>query len=291
MASSFRLAAAEVLDVEPEQILCGNGSDDLLTILTRAFVGEGQKLRLPYPSYVLYKTLAALQCADADETPFDENWQPQPEFSQPSEDVRLAFLPNPNSPTGTVVEQSVISEMAAAIGCPLVVDEAYVDFAADNCLALVRDGGNVLVTRTLSKSYALAGLRFGFLVAPKEMVDQLRKVKDSYNCDALSIAAATAAISDQAWLAENVARICASRQTLTRSLRDLGFSVIDSHANFVWCEHPEAKPQQLYERLKEQGVLVRYMKYTRWREGLRISVGTDEQLDVCLQLAPSHGVT
>lgn len=284
LATPFRLAAASVLNVEPEQILCGNGSDDILTILTRGFVGVGQSLRLPYPSYVLYKTLAQLQGAKSEEVAFADDWQPGPKFGQPHPDVRLAFLPNPNSPTGTVVSAAVVRELAATIGCPLVVDEAYADFAESNCLSLVSECENVFVSRTLSKSYALAGLRFGFLVAPVEIVRQLQKVKDSYNCDSLSIAAATAAILDQAWLRENVRKITASRGRLTCELRELGFSVVDSQANFVWCEHAAAPAASLYEQLKEQGVLVRYMKYSRWREGLRISVGTDEQLDVCLQL-------
>ena len=284
LATAFRVAAAGVLDVEPEQILCGNGSDDLLTILTRAFVGPGQSLRLPYPSYVLYKTLAQLQEAEAEECAFEKDWTPGHDFAAPKSEVRLAFLPNPNSPTGTVTPRERVAEIASQIGCPLVVDEAYVDFADEDCLELVNQCDNVLVTRTLSKSYALAGLRFGFLVASAPMVQQLQKVKDSYNCDALSIAAATAAIMDQKWLADNVQRVNASRRRLTERLRELGFEVIDSQANFVWCEHSAASAETLYQQLKQQGVLVRYMKYTRWREGLRISVGTDEQLDVCLQL-------
>lgn len=287
LATSFRIAAADALDVDPEQILCGNGSDDLLTILTRAFVDPGQTMRLPCPSYVLYKTLARIQGARTEELRFDEQWRPVPEFFAHRDDVRLAFLPNPNSPTGTVVPLEWLQEQAPRLGCPLVIDEAYVDFAEEHSLPLVERLRNVIVTRTLSKSYALAGLRFGYLVAPVEMVEQLRKVKDSYNCDALSIAAATAAISDRAWLRENRRRVIDSRTRLTERLRQLGFAVIDSQANFVWCEHPQASHEALYLGLKQQGVLVRYMKYSRWREGLRISVGTDEQLDACLSLLAS----
>ncbi|MCA9174892.1 MAG: histidinol-phosphate transaminase [Planctomycetales bacterium] len=286
LATSFRLAAASVLNVDPEQILCGNGSDDLLTILTRAFVEPGAKLRLPYPSYVLYKTLALLQGAEPDEQPLTADWLPSAAFAASQDGVQLAFLPNPNSPTGTRAPREVVEATAKSIGCPLIVDEAYVDFAEEHCLPLVDSCSNVIVTRTLSKSYALAGLRFGYLVAPTELVVELRKVKDSYNCDTLSIAAATAAIMDQSWFEENRRRIVATRQRLTVALRELGFSVIDSEANFVWCEHSSAGAQPLFQQLKDRGVLVRYMKYSRWREGLRISIGTDEQIDALLSLLP-----
>ena len=141
-----------------------------------------------------------------------------------------------------------------------------------------------MVARTLSKSYALAGLRFGYLVAQPQVIAQLRKVKDSYNCDALSIAGATAAIDDQAWLAETRATILATRERMTAALRELGFASVPSQANFVWCPHPSVPVEPLYQQLKASGVLVRYMNYAGWGDGLRISVGTDEQVDACLAL-------
>src|SRR5690606_20459166 len=143
--------------------------------------------------------------------------------------------PNPNSPTGTLIAPEAVGALAEKLPCPLLVDEAYVDFAQSHCIDLARRHERVLVSRTLSKSYALAGLRFGFLIAQPRLIAQFRKVKDSYNCDALSIAAATAAIDDQAWLEANRARVIATRRRMTMMLRQLGFEVIDSQANFVWC--------------------------------------------------------
>jgi histidinol-phosphate aminotransferase len=140
----------------------------------------------------------------------------------------------------------------------------------------------VIVTRSLSKSYALAGLRFGFAVAQPAMIEQMLKVKDSYNCDTLSIAAATAAIDDQAWLAENRARIIATRRRLTDALRGLGYDAIDSQANFVWCTHPTRPHRPIYEALKAQGILIRFMSYAGWGDGLRVTVGTDEEIDAFL---------
>ncbi len=284
LAEAFRIRAAEVLGVEPNWILCGNGSDDILTIVTRAFVGQGDLLRLPYPSYILYKTLAQLQGAEAEEVHFGRDWSLGDDFAKPQAALRLAFLPNPNSPSGTLIPPDRVREIAAALACPLVVDEAYGDFAKANCLSLVREHENVLISRTLSKSYALAGLRFGFVVAQPHIIEQLIKVKDSYNCDALAIAGATAAIDDQAWLAENRAKIIATRQKLTVGMQAQGFAAVPSQANFVWCPHPNLPVRPLYERLKEAGVLVRYMDYAGWGDGLRISVGTDEQIDACLGL-------
>ena len=285
MANAFRLKAAEVFKLPSKDwVLCGNGSDDILTIATRAFVGRSDLLRLPYPSYILYKSLAQLQGARSEEVPFAADWSLPPEFAAAAAGLKLAFLPNPNSPTGTVVSREAILQIAQSLPCPLLVDEAYCDFADFSCIDLVQQSERILVSRTLSKSYALAGLRFGFLIAQPQIIEQLVKVKDSYNCDSLSIAGATAALEDQAWLAENRAKVLATRSNLVGGLQQLGFAVIPSHANFVWCEHPTAAAKTLYERLKAERVLVRYMVYPGWREGLRISVGTDEQIGALLTL-------
>ena len=288
LGTAFRIRAAEVLGVEPDWILCGNGSDDILTIVTRAFVGSGERLRLPYPSYILYRTLAQLQGAEWEEVHFENDFSLGAEFSKMHERLKLVFLPNPNSPSGTVIAPEVIAEVANQLDCPLLVDEAYGDFAECNCIELVKQNPRVMVSRTLSKSYGLAGLRFGFLVAQPEMIQMLRKVKDSYNCDAISLAGATAAIDDQAWLLSNRAKIIATRTSMAKRLRELGFEVTESQANFVWCTLAGRAVQPLYESLKRDKVLVRYMNYPGWGDGLRISVGTDDQADACIELLKSY---
>ncbi len=284
MATAFRTRASELLGVPPDWILCGNGSDDILTIVTRAFVGQGDLLRLPYPSYILYKTLAHLQGAEAEEVHFQPDWSLGDDFAVARERLKLAFLPNPNSPSGTVVPPARVRELVDALPCPLLVDEAYVDFADTNCVGLVRENEKIMVSRTLSKSYALAGLRFGYVIAQPQVIEQLVKVKDSYNCDTLSIAGATAAIDDQAWLADNRTKILATRSRLSDRLRELGFAIVDSQANFVWATHPRKANRNLYEQLKAAQVLVRYMNYAGWGDGIRISVGSDEQIDALLTL-------
>ena len=284
VSTAFRLAAGEALNVDPDWIVCGNGSDDILTVLTRSFVNQGDMIRLPNPSYILYRTLAESQGASYQEINFNEDWSLPASFAAADDRLKLVFLPNPNSPTGTVVSQDEILDLADRLPCPILIDEAYVDFAEFNCVDLVKQNEKIMVSRTLSKSYGLAGLRFGFLVAQPSMIEQLLKVKDSYNCDALSIAGATAAITDQSWLKENVAKIKSTRQVLQEKLTQLGFEVIPSQANFVWCTHSLTEVKPIYEYLKENRILVRYMSYPNWKEGLRISVGTDDQISACLSL-------
>jgi histidinol-phosphate aminotransferase len=276
LGDTFRRAAGRVLNVDPDSILIGNGSDDILTILTRAFVPEGGLVLAPTPSYILYKSLAEIQGARFETVPFTADWQLPRSWPAGG---HITFLPNPNSPSGTVVSLAEVERLAAAVApAPLVLDEAYADFADANGLSLLGRVPNLVVTRTLSKSYALAGIRFGFAVADPAVVRELVKVKDSYNCDVLSLAAATAAVEDQEYFRETRARIVATRGRLAAALAALGFDVTPSHANFVWCRRPDRPVKPLYEELKRRKVLVRYMNYAG-TDGLRVTVGSDAETD------------
>ncbi|WZO97477.1 histidinol-phosphate transaminase [Isosphaeraceae bacterium EP7] len=282
VGTDFRKAAARLHGVSPEMILAGNGSDDLLTILTRAFVGQGQLAVAPTPSYILYRTLIEIQGGRFLEVPFDSTWRlDHSRFAHP--EARLAYLANPNSPSGTMLTPDEVSDLANKLPCPLIVDEAYGDFADLHCIALIADHPNVIVTRTLSKGYGLAGLRLGYLIARPEIVDGLSKVKDSYNCDLLSLVGATAALDDQPYLGTTRALILATRARLVETMRRRGYTVPDTQANFAWCTGgPPAAP--LYEALKSRGILVRLMRYPGYDDGLRITVGTDEQVDHFLEV-------
>jgi histidinol-phosphate aminotransferase len=274
---AFRQTAARLHGVAPEMVLAGNGSDDLLTIITRAFIGPGDPAVYPTPSYILYRTLVELQDGRPVEVSFGSDWSlPAESFARPG--VRLAFLANPNSPSGTALPPDRVGELARRLPCPLVVDEAYVDFAETHSIGLVAEHPNVIVTRSLSKGYSLAGLRFGYLIAGPELVAGLIKVKDSYNCDTLSLVGASAALEDQAYLAQTRRRILATRRRLTEAARGLGYHVPESQANFIWCTGgPPAAAT--YEALKDRKILVRLMRYPGHPDGLRISVGTDEEID------------
>jgi len=284
MADAFRAAAAALHGVTPDWVLAGNGSDDILTICTRAFIGEGQVIRTPTPSYVLYKTLAEIQGGRIELIPFQRDWSLGDDFVEDVDDnLKLAIIANPNSPSGTMLSPERVLKLATRLPCPLLVDEAYVDFADQSCLDLIHEDQRIMISRTLSKSYALAGLRFGYVIAQPHMIRELAKVKDSYNCDALSIAGATAAIEDQDWLAENRAKILAGRERLTDGMRRIGFTVADSQANFTWNTHVDWPIKVIAESLIARGIFVRYMKYEGWADGLRISVGTEVQIETCLE--------
>jgi len=280
LGDTFRIAAGKVLGVSPDQILVGNGSDDILTILTRAFVPEGGLVVSPTPSYLLYKTLATIQGARFQTVPYTADWNlPDP---WPVEDADLTFIANPNSPSGTMVDPAAIARLAKRTKGPIVLDEAYADFADDNGLRFAGEP-NLIITRTMSKSYSLAGIRFGFAVGNASLIRELVKVKDSYNCDVLSLAAATAAIQDQDYLRQTRAKIVATREQFTTEIGATGwfsgFEVIPSQANFVWLRRPGRPVKPLYEDLKRRQILVRYMNYAGYGDGLRVSMGTDLEID------------
>lgn len=281
LGTDFRRAAGRVLGVDPDCILVGNGSDDILTILTRAFVPVGGLVVAPTPSYLLYRTLADLQGAQFRTVAFAADWSlPSP---WPERDAHLTLLANPNSPSGTAVPRAALEQLRAETRGPLVIDEAYADFAEDNALDFIRAGTpGIIVTRTFSKSYCLAGVRFGLALTAPAVVRELVKVKDSYNCDVLSLAAAQAAIEDVDYLRATRAKIVATRARMESELTKLGFTVTPSQANFVWCRRADRPVRPIYEELKQRRILVRYMHYEGYGDGLRISVGTDADVEQLL---------
>jgi histidinol-phosphate aminotransferase len=283
MSTEFCKAAARLHGVEPEMVMAGNGSDDLLTILTRAFVGPGDLAAFPSPSYLLYPTLISLQNGRSVVVPYSSDWSLDV-GAVANVGLKLFWLANPDSPSGTALSREQVAELAGALDCPLVVDEAYADFADPRCHAmpLVADHPNVIVTRSFSKGYSLAGIRLGYLIARPEIVVNLVKLKDSYNCDTLSQAAGIAALLDQEYLTETRSKIIATRGRLTAALRSLGYTVPESQSNFVWATGgPPAR--ETFQKLKDRKILVRLMSYPGFPEGLRISIGTDAEIDVLLE--------
>src|SRR6516225_1108029 len=217
-ADDFIAAAARRYGFAPRMIMAGNGSDELLAMLFRATLGPGDRAAWPAPTYSLYETLAAVQEARVLAPPWG------PDFELPLEALvraraRLTIVCNPNSPSGTLTLRRTLARLARMLdGRLLVIDEAYVDFAEDNALDLVQRFPNVAVLRSLSKSYSLAGMRLGLCFAHPEILEQLGKVKDSYNLSRLAIAAGAAALDDDAWMRRNVARVKRTRSMATRRL-------------------------------------------------------------------------
>jgi histidinol-phosphate aminotransferase len=280
---AFREEAAKVNRVPPESILCCNGGDEMLTIAVRSFCGEGRPLAYPTPTYSLYPVLAASQNCPGIEVEFDESYNLPGELLHTG--AKLTILCNPNAPSGSFVEPSVVQRLAGEFKgkSVLLVDEAYVDFASKNCAHLAQANDNVIILRSMSKGYSLAGLRFGYAIASKELIRGLEKVKDSYNVDALSIAAATAAIKDQEYFLGNIEKVKSERARLTNALCDLGFKVPESQANFILAQCIDRNAAQAYKELTRREIYVRYFDLPRLEDKLRITVGTKDENDALLK--------
>jgi histidinol-phosphate aminotransferase len=275
-ADGFRIAAAKVLGVTPDMIIAGNGSDDILTIATRTFLADGDTLAAPDPSYSLYPVLAQLQDAKFAPVPWEKDYA-LPIDGLLATKAKAIYLANPNAPTATMVPPLRIAVLAKAFNGLVLIDEAYVDFADDNCLSLVRDYTNVVITRTFSKGYSLCGLRFGYGVAQPAVIREMMKVKDSYNCDAISVLAATAAIQDQEHARKSWEHVRSERQRVSAELTQLGWDVLPSHANFILAAAPDGNGRAAYLGLKAQGILVRYFDRPGLTDKIRITIGTSQE--------------
>ncbi len=281
-SDAVREEAAKLFDVEIENVLVGNGSDELLRMTVTAFVEPGQTVSYPSPTYSLYEVLVDIQGARNRPVAFPDDWSlPEGLFGN---DSPLTFLSNPNSPTGTLVLPQDVAKLAGSLSGVLVVDEAYVDFAEANCMRLVDEHENVIVMRTLSKSYSLAGLRLGITVASKTLITGLMKIKDSYNLDRLAIAGGAAALADEAHMRANIEKVKATRARLVNELDALDFSTLPSQANFLLTRPPDGLPaKEYYEKLWEKLILIRWLDQPRVREYVRITVGTDDEIDRLLE--------
>lgn len=275
LGNKFRQAAAEVNGVQPENVMCCNGGDDLLTIAFRAFCDESRPVAYLVPTYSLYPVLAKLQNCKAIEIPFDD------EFNLParlvSTNASLTIVCNPNAPNGSFVSIGELASLAEELSEVLLIDEAYVDFAEANCAGLVKEFDNLIVLRSMSKGYSLAGIRFGYAIAQPDLIAGLMKVKDSYNVDAVAIAVATAAIKDQKYFSETTEKVKKDRDILVAQLRDLEFEVPESCANFVLAQSKNCKASDIYDKLVQRRIYVRYFNLPGLDDKLRISVGTGEQ--------------
>jgi histidinol-phosphate aminotransferase len=280
LGSKFRQAAAEVNGMQPENIICCNGGDELLKMAFQAFCDENRTVAYPVPTYSLYPVLAELQNCKAVEIPFDN------EFNLPAKlaasGAALTIVCNPNAPTGSFINVNELASLADETNGVLLIDEAYVDFAEKNCTALVKDFDNVIILRSMSKGYSLAGIRFGYAIAQSGLITGLLKLKDSYNVDAVATAVAAAAIRDQDYFRKAVEKVKAERKRLTAQLRNLGLDVPDSSSNFVLAKCKNGKASEIYEKLTQRNIYVRYFAYPQLEDKLRITIGTLEQNDKLL---------
>ncbi len=287
LAWELRSAAATRYGFAPEEILAGNGSDDLLAMIVRACLGRGDAVCYPTPTYTLYDTLVSIQEARALTFPFPADFTLPEGLAEAG--AKVTFICNPNSPSGTWVPIEEIESLAKRCSGLVVVDEAYVDFAPASALSLAKTYPNVLVLRSFSKSFSLAGMRLGLAFGSREMIEVLAKVKDSYNVSRLALIAGVKALEDYQWMERNVERIRRTREKLLRGLERLGYAVLPSHANFVMARRPGRDLGGLVENLKERRLLVRHFPLEGLRDAVRITVGTDQETDTLLEALADFG--
>lgn len=277
--SSLRKELAKIAGAKPENVFVGNGSDEILSLAARAFVEDGEAIGSLDPSYSLYRTLADIRGVE---------WRgfnsPAAVRGTAAKGVSLFLLTNPNAPTGGLLPRAEVEAFTKRFRGVVVVDEAYADFARENCLPLAAAPGNrnVIVMRTFSKSYSLAGLRAGWCAGPAELIDALYKIKDSYNVDALAQAVALAAARDRRWMRANVRKVVATRGRLVKELRKRGWDVMPSEANFIFARPAHAPAAELFARLRENRIYTRYFPGPGTGDRIRITIGTDAQTDALL---------
>ncbi len=277
-ADEFICTASQAYKFPETMIIAGNGSDELLSMLFRAALGRDDKVAYPQPTYSLYDTLADIQEAQIIRVPLGPNFT-LPLKTLGQKRARLTIVCNPNSPCGTLADYNELDALARFLGNRLlVIDEAYIDFAASNALDLARRHPNVMVLRTLSKSFSLAGMRLGLGFAHPAIIDQLQKVKDSYNLNRLAIVAGAAALRDLDWMRRNVERVKHTRSLTEERLRALGFEVPRSHANFVFARLAGHDMAPIATALRRRSILVRHFPHSVFRDALRISIGKPTEM-------------
>ncbi|MBR6470260.1 MAG: histidinol-phosphate transaminase [Victivallales bacterium] len=281
---ALREKASEVFGIPASRILCGNGSDDLLTIALRTFVGEGDAYAYPEPSYSLYPVLADLQGAVKRPFQLNEQFELPDNLLEQAANAKLLMLARPNAPTGNATPKDKLYQLCADFPGVVWIDEAYADFADDNCLDFVEQFPNVVVSRTFSKSYALAGLRLGLAFAQEHLVEEMLKLKDSYNTDRIAQTLGEAALGDQNWLRDTCAKVRATRSWVTDELSKRGWRVLPSQANFLLAKPAHRPAAELFTALRERGLLVRYFALPRVDEFLRITIGTDDEMKELLNV-------
>ncbi|QQO10615.1 pyridoxal phosphate-dependent aminotransferase [Breznakiella homolactica] len=291
--TEFREAAARACRVKPEWVFAGNGSDEILAFVFAAFFessadapGEPLPILFPDITYSFYPVYAGLWDIPAGTIPLTGDFSVNVgDYLVPSGGV---ILPNPNAPTGKALAPGDLVPLAEYLlkqGKALVIDEAYVGFGAESAVALTAEYPNLLTVHTLSKSHSLAGLRTGFAIGHPDLVEGLRRVRDSFNSytlDRLALAGAAAALGDNAYYDEVNRKVAATRDRVSRELRDMGFSAVPSSANFIFIKAPGLPGKQLHEALRSRGILVRHFNKPRTADYLRVSIGTDDEMDIFL---------
>jgi len=290
-ADDFVGSASRLYGVRKDMILAGNGSDELLAMIFRATLGPGDTVAYAVPTYSLYDTLASIQEARVLRFPVGTD------FSIPLDQLAkaralLTVVCSPNSPSGILTPTAKLAKLARALyGRLLVIDEAYADFASENAIGLLRRLPNVIILRTLSKSFSLAGMRLGLCFARPAVIEELLKVKDSYNLSRIALAAGAEALNDAVWMRRNVERVKRTREASIARLRKMGFEVPDSAANFVLARMAGHDLAPLVQAIRKRGILVRYFPTPMLRDAIRISIGTPSEMNALFKAIAANTST
>jgi histidinol-phosphate aminotransferase len=293
VSARLRAAIGERFGMSGANVIIGNGSDNLLDLITRCFAdrpGVGHTV----PSYSLYPVVAEMSGQGLIDVPFDRSMRLDVE-SIAATDAPVFFLTNPNAPTGVAFPLSEVESVLQAVDGLLVVDEAYVDFGGETAIPLLREYENLIVVRTFSKSYSLAGMRVGFALASAAIIGMLDRVRDAYNLDRVAQSAALAAFEDVEYFTAQCARVVATRERVCKVLDSLGWFTYPSATNFLFTEPKNAAGHSgaevagaLFEFLKSRKVLIRYFpKHPLTCAFIRVSIGTEAEMDVFLKAIES----
>lgn len=279
LADALRDRIAREYGAERANVIAGNGSDDILTMVFRCFTSPELPMACLYPTYSLYPELAKMQGARVIEVPLEaETFALPDDLAERVKEANLLIITRPNAPTGNSFPLESMRELCRNFDGVILFDEAYADFADDNCMELTKEFDNVIVSRTFSKSYSLAGLRLGFAVGNRELITGMFKVKDSYNLDRMTQELGLAAFDDRAYLAGCCEKIKAIRREFSRELETLGFQVVPSQTNFVFAAPPDRNGERCFRELRDRAIVVRYFKGPATEEYVRITIGTPEEM-------------
>ena len=274
-------ALAKRLGIKPTQIFLGNGSDDVLALSFQSFFCSDKPILYPDITYSFYPVWCELFRIPHEAVPLDEDFCVNIRgYDRPNGGV---VLPNPNAPTGRGVSIDVLEDLLQHnTDCVVIIDEAYVDFGAQSALPLLDQYENLLIVQTMSKSRSLAGLRIGYALGSETLINTLEAVKNAYNSytlDTLAIAVGEAAVQDESYFRETCRRIIATRDRMADALRELGFVVHPSLTNFLIVMHTKKDASVIFDYLRQKNIYIRYFKLPRIDNYLRITIGTDEQMD------------
>lgn len=283
-ALEFKKALAEFYGVSVENVFLGNGSDDVLALSFQAFFNSDKPIAYPDITYSFYPVWCRLFNIPYKNYPLDDNFRINPEDYK--EENGGVIIPNPNAPTSLGEGREFIEKiMEYNKDSVVIIDEAYVDFGGYSSVELTKKYENLLITGTFSKSRSLAGMRIGYAIGSKTLISVLEAVKNSYNSytlNSISMAAGTAAIKDRAYFESTVSKVIATRQRVAEELRALGFTVLNSQTNFLFATHNAISIKDYFEWLKAQKVFIRYFNLPRINNYVRITIGTDDEMNVFL---------